>query len=175
MIFSVAIKPATHCTRLHRATAAIWSSLLLVACQNPFEPPVCGPEQRGLGARGVITHNGVQVSANVSVSEFKETPLVTNVGYTVEGQSLKGHVTSLALVRSSDREAVLLEMTVSPPVIPIIAQGSARSAALNGLFDLVRDNATVIRIKTDDPSAAVLFITMGLLGETGWAKIRCAG
>lgn len=160
--------------RVHfTSTVALTALILLGACRGPFELPVCGPEQRNLGARGVITANGVQVAANLSVAEFRETPLVTNVGYTLDGGSFKGHVTSLALVRANDPGSILMEMAIAPAVIPIIAQGSSRSTSLNGIFDLVRSNSTVVKMKIDDQEGTVLVIPLTLLVETPWADTVC--
>ena len=155
------------------STIAVTALILVGACKGPFELPVCGPEQRSLGARGVITANGVQVAANLSVAEFRETPLVTNVGYTIDGGSFKGHVTSLALVGGNDPGSVLMEMAIAPAVIPIIAQGSSRSTSLNGIFDLVRSNSTFVKMKIDDQEGTVFVIPMTLLAETPWADTVC--
>ena len=155
------------------STIAVTALILVGACKGPFELPVCGPEQRSLGARGVITANGVQVAANLSVAEFRETPLVTNVGYTIDGGSFKGHVTSLALVGGNDPGSVLMEMAIAPAVIPIIAQGSSRSTSLNGIFDLVRSNSTAVKMKIDDQEGTVFVIPMTLLAETPWADTVC--
>ena len=155
------------------STIAVTALILVGACKGPFELPVCGPEQRSLGARGVITANGVQVAANLSVAEFRETPLVTNVGYTIDGGSFKGHVTSLALVGGNDPGSVLMEMAIAPAGVPIIAQGSARSTSLNGIFDLVRSNSTFVKMKIDDQEGTVFVIPMTLLAETPWADTVC--
>jgi hypothetical protein len=149
------------------------SVLITGACGSPFDPPVCGPQQRSLSARGVVTASGIQIAANLSVAEFRETPLVSNVGYTVEGGSFKGHVSSLALVRASDPSSILLEMTIASPMIPVIAQGSSRSTSLNGIFDLVHANSTVVTMTIDDPAGTVVVIPLTVLGELPWAETVC--
>lgn len=137
--------------------------------------PGCGGESRDVRARGSTTQAGlVLVTADVLVVEFREPAGPTSFSYAIQSASMKGQVTSIVLVNTSNPSAAIVELTLSPPMVPFLAQGTTMGgSSLAGLFDLLGANKLAVRVTPDTPGASVVTIPLTTYSQTGWARPKC--
>lgn len=137
--------------------------------------PGCGGESRDIRARGSTTQAGlVLVTADMLVVEFREPAEPTSLSYTIQSASMKGQVTSIVLVNTANPSAAIVELTLSPPTVPFLAQGTTRGGSiLVGLFDLLGANKLAVRVTPDTPGASVVTIPLTTYSQTDWARPKC--
>jgi hypothetical protein len=137
----------------------------------------CRWEERSVTARGVIIENGAEIaSADVTVGASRGSVLWKSLNRIVAGTSLKGHVTSITLVRSDDPTVVLLAIPVDDSFSSLISSGSLLQRPgdtgpdLGGLFEIVAANRGVIEITTDLPSRTHVSIPLTVNSQTDWTR-----
>jgi hypothetical protein len=137
----------------------------------------CRWEERSVTARGVIIEDGAEiVSADVTVGASRGSLLWKSLDRTIAGASLKGHVTSITLVRSDDPTRVLLAIPVDESFSSLISSGSMLQRPgetdpdLGGLFEIVAENLAVIEITTDLPSRTHVSIPLQVNHQTDWVR-----
>lgn len=159
---------------MKRYVVAVTLCLFLSGCRGLSD---CGWEDRSVAARGVIIENGAElVSADVSVGATRGSLLSKSLDVTISGTSLKGHVTSINLVRSDDPAFAPVAIPIDSSFSSLISSASMIQRAgevtpnLGGLFEIVAANLGLIEITTDLPSRPRVSIPLTMTYKTDWIR-----
>lgn len=137
-------------------------------------------DSRNVSARGSFTEAGAElVTAQMNVIEFRDYTNAKSFNYQIISPTLKGHVSSVALVSSADPTKVILELKLLGPDGPILSQdfidqpSGTVSPNLAGLFDLVSTNRAVVRITRDSPAGSFVLIPLTTFQQDDWHQQPC--
>lgn len=135
---------------------------------------------RNVSANGSFTEAGAElVTAQVNVIEFRDHGNVASFNYQIISPTLKGHVSSVALVSSADPTKVVLQLRLLGPDGPILSQddiaqpSGTDSPNLAGFFDLVGTNRAVVRITRDSPAGSFVLIPLTTSRQDDWHQQPC--
>jgi len=159
----------------------LFAGLIVLSGCNLVGGQRCGVEARSVGARGSFTSVGTGlVSAEVSVSEAREQPVIVVLDYQVKSPTLKGHVAKGTLVDSTESAKVIVELALAGQQTPFVAANfirqplSTSSPDLTGLFNLVVANKVTIRLVADGPAGTVISIPLTTYRQSDWAQPYCS-
>jgi hypothetical protein len=157
-----------------RVVALIGCLLFLSGCQLLTH---CTYEERSITASGAVIENGAELaSADIIVGALRGSLLWKSLDLTIQGTSLKGHVSSITLVRSDDPAAVQLAIPLDQPSSPLISSGSLIqrsgdiSPDLSGLYEMIAANLGALEITTDILAYAHVSIPLTVTSKRDWFR-----
>lgn len=138
----------------------------------------CTYETRFVRAAGQLIENGdTTVGANIHIDANRGSIQLKNLDWTVGG-TLKGHVTSIALVDAENPSGVRVPIPVDPPSSSFIAAGNAvqrggeTSPSLGGVYEVVAENRAALEILTDIPSRPTISLPLRRTEIQDWYRPR---
>jgi hypothetical protein len=149
----------------------------LAGCSNLLSG-TCTFEVRNLVADGSVSDNGtVLASAQVLLSEQRGSTESTSLQVVTLGQTLKGHVLSLAFKDAADPSVVRFNLPVAAAERFEISSGvisTGQGANLGGVRDLLIAGRGIIQLQTDISSSPTVTIPLvaGQLGD--WTRPNCS-
>jgi hypothetical protein len=159
--------------RLHRLPLTGFA-LLLSGCDIGR----CIYEIRGLQASGqVIGVAADSVSANITLSEHRESDPSKEFYWAISAPAVKGHVTSAELKDAADPTHVLLSLPLGPPDRPLISENAVSTRQglnLSGLWVVLSANRGVIELRTDLPERPVIVIPLTVTEKQNWMRPYCS-
>jgi hypothetical protein len=138
----------------------------------------CTYEIRSLEVAGTINDNGTPfATASMSFSENRGSISNQSVYWLVNGDALKGHVTSASFKNSTDPSKVLLTLDIASPDRVEISQGAtgtAQGANLGGFHDILAAGHGIIELATDLPGQLTVQIPLAVTNSTDWTRPYCS-
>lgn len=138
----------------------------------------CTYETRFVRAAGQLIENGdTTVGANVHIAADRGSIELKNLDWIVGG-SLKGHVTSIALVDAENPSGVRVPIPVDPASSSFIAAGNTvqrggeTSPSLGGVYELVAEDRAALEILTDIPSRPTISLPLRRTEIQDWYRPR---
>ncbi len=136
----------------------------------------CKWEERSVSASGAVIEDGVEiVRADLTVDATRGGLEWKGLDRTISG-TLKGHVSSIALIRSGDAASVPLSIPVDPPSSPLISSGGMIqrvgdvSPNLGGVYETVAANLGVLDITTDLASRPSVSVPLAVTHKQDWFR-----
>jgi hypothetical protein len=136
----------------------------------------CRYETRFVRASGQLIENSdTTVGANVHVDANRGSIELKYLDWMVGG-TLKGHVTSIALVDAGNPSGVRVPIPVDPPSSSFIAAGNAvqrggeTSPSLGGVYEVVGGNRAALEILTDIPSRPTISLPLRRTEIQDWYR-----
>jgi hypothetical protein len=155
------------------SVAILACPLILSGCRSIFS---CTYEERSINASGAVVENGAEiVRAGLVVGALRGSLEWKYLDPTISG-TLKGHVSSIAFIRSGDPASVPLSIPVDPPSSPLISSGSLMqrpgevSPDLGGVYEVVAANLGVLEITTDLPSRPLVSVPLTVTRKQDWLR-----
>jgi hypothetical protein len=136
----------------------------------------CRWEERSVNASGAVVEDGAEiVRAAVTVDALRGGLESKSLDRTISG-TLKGHVSSIVLIRLGDAAPVPLSIPVDPPSSPLISSGGLTqrpgevSPNLGGIYEIVAANLGVLEIATDLPSRPRVSVPLTVTRKQDWFR-----
>ena len=137
----------------------------------------CTYETRYVKASGFASINGVEVAtAVVTVSANRGSLTWKDFDRLIEGNSLKGHVLSIALVSADNPGVSQLDVPVDDLSRTEISSGTMiqregeTTPNLGGLYEAVSANIAVLELTTDLPSSQHVSIPLTVTERKDWYR-----
>ena len=138
----------------------------------------CTYETRFVRAAGQLIENGdTTVGANVHIAADRGSIELKNLDWIIGG-SLKGHVTSIALVDAENSTGVRVPIPVDPASSSFIAAGNTvqrggeTSPSLGGVYEVVGGNRAALEISTDIPTRPTVMLPLRVTEKQDWYRPR---
>ncbi|MEJ7760416.1 MAG: hypothetical protein WKF55_12600 [Gemmatimonadaceae bacterium] len=137
----------------------------------------CTYEQRSVKSSGIALENGFEaVHAEVVVGAVRGPLRYKTLELTLLGSELKGHILSVALVKSDNPTDRLVEIPLYQGATLPISSGSLNqrpgeeSPNLGGLYEILAANRGTLNITTDLASRPRVLVTLRVTKKTDWFR-----
>ena len=138
----------------------------------------CIYEIRSLQASGRVDENGTELAtAQVSLSERRDSDPEKAMYWHVTGAGVAGHVSSVTFRNSSDPARVLLTLATSPFQQAQNSEGAVSDKSgtkLGGFWEVLSANTGVIQMETDIPTRPTVTIPMTVTQKQNWTRPYCS-
>ena len=136
----------------------------------------CKWEERSVNASGAVIEDGAEiVKADLTVDAARGGLEWKSLDRTISG-TLKGHVSSIALIRSGDAAPAPLSIPVDSPSSPLISSGGMIqrvgdvSPNLGGVYETVAANLGLFEITTDLASRPRVSVPLTVTHKQDWFR-----
>lgn len=162
--------------RLTSRIAIVVLLLLLPGCM--LLSGRCIYELRGVVANGQLIQGvGDTVSAEVNLSEQRDSDPNKTMSWMIRGSALKGRVLTITLRDETDPSKVLFIFPVPNTDFPSISNGFVsqnEGANLNGFFDVLAGSRGIVVITTDIPGRATVQLKLNVTSKSDWNRPYCS-
>ena len=161
---------------IRSARVVPFASILFASCA--LFSGRCIYEIRSLQGAGHVDELGSPlVTAEVTVSEQRDSDPQKDIHWLIMSPTLKGHILSAVLKDAADPSHVLLNLDIADQNRPVISENAVSTqngATLNGFFEMFAAGRGVIELQTDLSSRPTITIPISVVSKSDWTRPYCS-